>query len=99
MPQYPFNLYLLALVSGAIGSALTLPLWRAWCRRIGLVDDPGQRKIHQTPIPLAGGLAVLTGMMIPLLCGAAALALNLVNIHNSGPALNHGLEKRGAELS
>ena len=99
MPHYPFNIYLLALVSGAISSALTLPLWRAWCRRIGLVDDPGHRKIHNTPIPLAGGLAVLTGMMIPLLCGAAAIAFNLLDFHNAGPALNHGLERRGAELS
>jgi UDP-GlcNAc:undecaprenyl-phosphate GlcNAc-1-phosphate transferase len=99
MPQYPFNLYLLALVSGAVCSALTLPLWRAGCRRIGLVDDPGHRKIHQTPIPLAGGLAVLTGMMVPLLCGAAAIAFNLVDFHHAGPALNHGLERRGAELS
>ena len=60
---------------------------------------PATAKFIKPPLPLAGGLAVLTGMMIPLLCGAAALAFNLVDLHSAGPALNHGLEKRGAELS
>jgi UDP-GlcNAc:undecaprenyl-phosphate GlcNAc-1-phosphate transferase len=98
MFEYPFNIYLLALVGAALSSALTLPLWRAWCRHIGLVDDPGHRKIHHTPVPLAGGLAVLAGMMIPLLCGATAVAFNLLDFHSATLALGHGLERRGAEL-
>lgn len=42
-------------------SAVSLPLWRAVCRRWGHVDDPGHRKIHVQPIPLAGGFAVSAG--------------------------------------
>jgi UDP-GlcNAc:undecaprenyl-phosphate/decaprenyl-phosphate GlcNAc-1-phosphate transferase len=42
-------------------SAVSLPLWRALCRRWDHVDDPGHRKIHAQPIPLAGGFAVSTG--------------------------------------
>ena len=34
-----------------------------------LVDDPGQRKIHDQPVPLAGGFAVLTGILLPLVAG------------------------------
>jgi len=34
------------------------------------MDEPGHRKIHGSPIPLAGGLAVLTGVLTPLLAGA-----------------------------
>jgi UDP-GlcNAc:undecaprenyl-phosphate GlcNAc-1-phosphate transferase len=45
-------------------SAVSLPLWRALCRRWGHVDDPGHRKIHVQPIPLAGGLAVATGGLL-----------------------------------
>lgn len=45
-------------------TAITLPLWRRVCGRIGLVDDPGARKLHATPVPLAGGLAVLTGCLV-----------------------------------
>jgi len=63
----PLNLHVLALISAALVTALVLPLWRAWCRRAGIVDDPGHRKIHDRPVPLAGGLAVLTGLLLPLL--------------------------------
>lgn len=38
-----------------------------------MVDDPGARKIHSTSIPLAGGLAVFTGMIIPSLVALAVL--------------------------
>ncbi len=31
------------------------------------MDDPGNRKIHQEPIPLAGGLAVFTALLIPVI--------------------------------
>ena len=54
-------LYALTAAAGALVTLASMPLWRAWCRRAGHVDDPGGRKIHHEPIPLAGGLAVLTG--------------------------------------
>ncbi len=65
--MFPVGLYLLALVGGAALSAASLPLWRRWCLRIGLMDAPGHRKIHDTPVPLAGGLAVMTGLALPIL--------------------------------
>jgi UDP-GlcNAc:undecaprenyl-phosphate GlcNAc-1-phosphate transferase len=71
--SFPFNVYLLAIASGFLVALLSLPLWRHWCVRTGVVDDPGHRKIHHEPIPLAGGLAVMTGLCVPLL-GAIALA-------------------------
>lgn len=70
---FPFNVYLGAILAAALTSTLTLPLWKCWCVRVGLVDDPGQRKIHDQPIPLAGGLAVVTGLLLPTL--AASLLL------------------------
>jgi UDP-GlcNAc:undecaprenyl-phosphate GlcNAc-1-phosphate transferase len=39
------------------------------------VDDPGQRKIHDQPIPLAGGLAIMTGLLVPVLLACLALGL------------------------
>lgn len=51
-----------------------VPLWRRWCLRRGLVDEPGHRKIHAQPIPLAGGLAVATGVFLPMLVAALVLA-------------------------
>ncbi|MBI4325412.1 MAG: undecaprenyl/decaprenyl-phosphate alpha-N-acetylglucosaminyl 1-phosphate transferase [Chloroflexi bacterium] len=67
--SFPFNLYLLAFVWAGLTSGLTMPWWRSWCAHQGLVDDPGHRKIHETPVPLAGGLAVMTGLAVPLLMG------------------------------
>lgn len=50
----------IALISGLVA----LPLWRAACPHIGLMDAPGSRKLHGQPIALAGGLAVLTGLLV-----------------------------------
>lgn len=62
--SFPENFFLLSVAAGALGSALSLPPWRDLCRRIGLVDNPGFRKIHTHPVPLAGGFAVLTGLLL-----------------------------------
>jgi UDP-GlcNAc:undecaprenyl-phosphate/decaprenyl-phosphate GlcNAc-1-phosphate transferase len=74
--RFPLNVYWAALVGGALATALTVPLWRKWCQWAGLVDEPGERKIHSRTIPLAGGLAVMSGLVLPLLAGViAALVL------------------------
>jgi UDP-GlcNAc:undecaprenyl-phosphate GlcNAc-1-phosphate transferase len=56
-------------LSAALASAASVPFWRRWCRRTGVMDDPGHRKIHTDPIPLAGGMAVMTGLLVGLLAG------------------------------
>ena len=40
------------------------------------MDEPGKRKIHHEPIPLAGGLAVITGLFVPTLLAALFLYMN-----------------------
>jgi UDP-GlcNAc:undecaprenyl-phosphate/decaprenyl-phosphate GlcNAc-1-phosphate transferase len=70
---FPINVYLAAIVSACVTVLVVLPLWRRWCLRTGLVDDPGQRKIHDQPIPLAGGLAVMTGLVAPALVACVVL--------------------------
>ncbi|HTH48208.1 MAG TPA: MraY family glycosyltransferase [Candidatus Limnocylindria bacterium] len=96
--SFPFNAYCLAFVGALLATAASLPLWRAWCERTGLVDDPGHRKIHHTPIPLAGGLAVFTGMAVVVLG-----ALGVVQLHLLDPVavdkLSYGLGKRGPQLA
>lgn len=51
------------LVAGIV-SAVSLPGWRALCRRWDHVDVPGHRKIHGQPIPLAGGFAAFGGWLV-----------------------------------
>src|ERR1043166_3313722 len=65
--SFPFNVYLAAAVSAFFTTLATMPLWRRWCLRTAAVDDPGQRKIHDQPTPLAGGLGGMTGLVLPAL--------------------------------
>lgn len=96
--MFPLGLYFLALLGGAAVSAASLPLWLRWCLRIGLMDAPGHRKIHDSPVPLAGGLAVMTGLALPILAAGAwawlgPLPESIVN------TMSYGLAKRGWKLA
>jgi UDP-GlcNAc:undecaprenyl-phosphate/decaprenyl-phosphate GlcNAc-1-phosphate transferase len=46
---------------------------RRWGPRLGLVDRPGQRKIHAAPMPTGGGLAIWLGIVLPLALGQLVL--------------------------
>jgi UDP-GlcNAc:undecaprenyl-phosphate GlcNAc-1-phosphate transferase len=94
---FPFNFFVAAFAGALLVTLLALPLWRSWCLRTNLVDDPGHRKIHQTPVPLAGGFAVLTGILLPLMGGAVLFKLGLVNFSSAG-LIAHGLDRRAVEL-
>jgi len=104
--NFPPLLYVLAFGSAFLVSLLVLPLWMRVCLRIGLVDDPGDRKIHSEPIPLAGGVSVMTGMAVPALAAALALYLhqpspghpNVPPESQPGELLLYGLNRRGIEL-
>jgi UDP-GlcNAc:undecaprenyl-phosphate/decaprenyl-phosphate GlcNAc-1-phosphate transferase len=104
--SFPTNVYLAAVVSAWVTAAATLPLWRRWCLRIGLLDDPGHRKIHDQPVPLAGGFAVLTGILLPILAAALVLLWRQggAGSPEAGPApgasylLAYGLRRRATEL-
>jgi UDP-GlcNAc:undecaprenyl-phosphate GlcNAc-1-phosphate transferase len=65
---------LLAFFISLIASLMLVMPVRALALRVGMVDLPGPRKVHLTPIPLLGGLAIYAAVVI-----AALLA-------SSGPA-------------
>ena len=95
---FPYNFFAAAFIGAFLTTLLALPLWRKWCVRTNLVDDPGHRKIHTTPTPLAGGFAVLTGILTPLAVGAVFLKLGVVKISSVG-LIAHGLDRRAIELA
>jgi len=66
MLDFPVNIYVASLLGSGLSAALSLPLWRRWCLRHGLMDEPGGRKRHSHPVPLAGGLAVFSGLIMPV---------------------------------
>ncbi len=111
---FPLNVYLLAVVSAFATTLVALPFWRRWCLRIGLVDDPGHRKIHDEPVALAGGLAVTTGLLLPLIVASLFLWWQGVGSADSGGGsqgsaavlsshtiylLGYGLHRRAVELA
>ena len=95
---FPFNFFLAAFAGAFVTTLLALPLWRAGCLRCGLVDDPGHRKIHRSPVALAGGFAVLTGILLPLVGGAMLLKFSAVHLSSAG-AIVHGIDRRALELA
>src|SRR5205807_6093833 len=57
---------LIAFTVSLIASlSLTVPV-RQLALRVGMVDLPGPRKVHLTPIPLLGGLAMYCGVMLAI---------------------------------
>ena len=111
--SFTFILYLLALLGAAATTRLAFPLWRNLCLRRGWVDDPGERKIHEQPVPLAGGLAVMTGLVLPAFAAACFLWLEdvlgrirpavagfhtQIDSQSVGSLLLYGLNKRASEL-
>ena len=61
----PSAIYAL-LIAAVITFALTpLAMRAAW--RLGVVDRPGGRRIHDRPIPLLGGIAIFLGILVAVL--------------------------------
>ena len=65
---------LIALAILGVSLVLSLVLTyvaRRLAPRFGLVDQPNARKVHETPIPLGGGIAILCAVAVPVLLGMA----------------------------
>jgi UDP-GlcNAc:undecaprenyl-phosphate GlcNAc-1-phosphate transferase len=58
---------LLAFFISLIASLILVVPVRAFALRVGMVDLPGPRKVHLTPIPLLGGLAIYAGVVLAVL--------------------------------
>jgi UDP-GlcNAc:undecaprenyl-phosphate GlcNAc-1-phosphate transferase len=48
-------------------TALSIPWVRRLAIRMGFVDSPAQRKLHSTPMPLMGGVAIFGGAVIAVI--------------------------------
>lgn len=50
--------WLLSVLVAAVAAVALTPIVRLISVRLGAVDRPGQRRVHQKPIPTGGGLAI-----------------------------------------
>jgi UDP-GlcNAc:undecaprenyl-phosphate GlcNAc-1-phosphate transferase len=58
---------LLAFVLALVASLGLTPVVRRLAVRLGMVDQPGPRKLHLAPVPLLGGLAIYAAALAGLL--------------------------------
>lgn len=64
--DFEFILILCTLTSMLI-SAVCFPFALRFALKHNIVDNPDARKLQKTPIPVFGGIAVVLGMLIPLM--------------------------------
>lgn len=60
---------LVCVLSALIVSWSVTALMRRIAPKIGLVDAPATRKVHQNTTPLGGGIGIFCGVVLPLLAG------------------------------
>ncbi|HTN74604.1 MAG TPA: MraY family glycosyltransferase [Pirellulaceae bacterium] len=68
-----------ALVAWLAGYAV-----RQLAPKFGLVDKPGLRKVHTTPTPLGGGVAIWLGLLAPFAAGQLMLTLVASGVIDAG---------------
>lgn len=63
------------VLAAGVGSAILTALMRDWLRRRAILDRPGERSSHATPVPRGAGLAVIAALVIAWLVLAARGAM------------------------
>ncbi len=58
--------YIVVFLVGLIAAWLLVPLVKRIAPRLGLVDQPSERRIHKTPVPRCGGIAVFIATHLAL---------------------------------
>jgi UDP-GlcNAc:undecaprenyl-phosphate GlcNAc-1-phosphate transferase len=58
--------YLLILLSALLLATLATPLARGTAHRLGIIDHPSARKVHQAATPLLGGAAIYLAFIVAL---------------------------------
>jgi UDP-GlcNAc:undecaprenyl-phosphate GlcNAc-1-phosphate transferase len=71
---------LLLFLTGAVLPSFVISLLATYvirtnASRFGLIDKPGERKVHTTPTPLGGGLGIWLGVIATFAVGQLALSL------------------------
>ncbi len=58
---------LLALVAAMAISMVLIPIMARFAPRLGLIDNPNDRKLHAVPIPRVGGIGIVVGALVTIL--------------------------------
>ncbi len=96
--SFPNWIYAAIFLTAFAISAASFRYWVRLVPRWGLVDQPGHRKIHHQPIPLAGGLVVATGLVLPFLIGVMLVWIGGLDADVTALS-RYGLEHRAGQLT
>ena len=72
----PETVYVLIAATALVLAIVATPVVRRMAWRFGFVDQPSFRKVHSTPIPRLGGLAIYLGFIIALLVLGTRFRIN-----------------------
>lgn len=70
------NLIVLAAIIGLVVAYILTPLVRNLAMKLGVIANPGGRRVHARPTPLMGGLAMYIGFMVAV-CTIVAITPKL----------------------
>lgn len=76
MQQYQYLTYAYALGISFLLSLIFTHLVRRLAMRWGILDHPGERKVHRAPVPLLGGVAIVVTFFLMIGVHLAALSLS-----------------------
>jgi UDP-GlcNAc:undecaprenyl-phosphate GlcNAc-1-phosphate transferase len=82
----PVYIYIAALVLAGVASSLLTPFIIRLAHHVGMVDDVGDRRMHEVPKPRIGGIAVFFGFAFALF---AVLGIALSHVHGFFPVDPH----------
>lgn len=66
---------LVTILPALVVSLIAVGLVRRAAERLGLLDRPGVRKVHSTPVPLGGGLGIYAGVVATFAAGTLCVWL------------------------
>lgn len=95
--HFPTWAYFIIFLTASAASAGTARFWIKRARSWGLLDKPGHRKIHSEPIPLAGGLIVATGLLLPLFVAIVLIEMSILGTTLTALS-TYGLSERIVQL-
>lgn len=77
-------LFVATVVPSFLVSILAVALVRRWAVRLGLLDQPGERKVHLRAVPLGGGLGIWAGVVSTFAAGTFVVWLGVSSESISG---------------
>ena len=65
-PAVNYLTFILPLATALLISMVVIPVMVRLAPRLGMIDQPDQRKVHAVPVPRVGGVGIVIGALVPV---------------------------------